>query len=319
MSDFHASESLATMSESIRVLNDTVMRRQQEVIYALMQDNRAFVRNITTQEGKILTLQEQIIVFANNATALHEEIRMLQEEIIDFANNVTALQEETQRLKQESIRVNATVIRMNGAVEGSIRQLGYMEQNVTSFNVTLNEQILTSRQQNVSLQEYILEAASEVPVPPGTIMLWGSVQLPVGYIELNGQSTYAFPNLQPIFGARVPDLRGRFVRAWDNNRGIDPGRALNSQQASSTALPQNRFSGSTYSGGQHSHSWSYPFSSNEGGDGRNSIMGDDQNYNAPWNVATSSAGQHSHSFIVTSGGDAETRPMNYALMYIVKV
>ena len=67
--------------------------------------------------------------------------------------------------------------------------------------------------------------------PTGTvIMFYGSVP-PTGYLECNGQSATGFDDLIAIVGANVPDLRGEFIRGWDNGRGVDTGRTLGSTQA----------------------------------------------------------------------------------------
>ena len=56
---------------------------------------------------------------------------------------------------------------------------------------------------------------------------------PTGWIAMQGQ---AFdPDMYPILAQRyptyiLPDLRGEFIRGWDNGRGIDTGRELLSYQ-----------------------------------------------------------------------------------------
>ncbi|WP_224651360.1 phage tail protein [Pectobacterium versatile] len=56
---------------------------------------------------------------------------------------------------------------------------------------------------------------------------------PAGWIKCNGQSFDK--SLYPILASRypssfLPDLRGEFVRGWDDGRGVDAGRALMSAQ-----------------------------------------------------------------------------------------
>mgnify|MGYP001566523331 FL=1 len=66
-------------------------------------------------------------------------------------------------------------------------------------------------------------------VPIGMILpYWGSVA-PAGYLPCSGQTitSTTFPDLVTFLGgtgtATVPDLRGEFLRGWDNGREI--GRA----------------------------------------------------------------------------------------------
>lgn len=56
----------------------------------------------------------------------------------------------------------------------------------------------------------IIVQKEEVPV--GTVAMWGSSTPPENWIEMDGQSTGAYPELAAIYGASVPDLRGEFVR-----------------------------------------------------------------------------------------------------------
>lgn len=88
------------------------------------------------------------------------------------------------------------------------------------------------------------DLASAVPV--GAFMGFMSEAAPAGFLKCNGalvsRSTYAalFAVLGTRFGAgdgsttfALPDLRGEFLRGWDDGRGVDAGRALGSAQAQS--------------------------------------------------------------------------------------
>jgi len=80
-------------------------------------------------------------------------------------------------------------------------------------------------------------------VPTGSIIFFAANTPPTGYIKANGaavsRSTYSalFSTISTTFGAgdgsttfNVPDLRGYFVRGWDDSRGVDTGRAFGSNQ-----------------------------------------------------------------------------------------
>lgn len=69
------------------------------------------------------------------------------------------------------------------------------------------------------------------PAPIGSIVGWPLEIPPQNWLECNGQSTAAYPELAALIGSTVPDSRGEFIRSWDNGKGIDPGRAILSQQA----------------------------------------------------------------------------------------
>ncbi len=60
---------------------------------------------------------------------------------------------------------------------------------------------------------------------------------PPGYLTCNGQTfdKSLYPKLAEAYPAgRVPDLRGEFIRGWDDSRGVDPGRVRGTWQADST-------------------------------------------------------------------------------------
>lgn len=75
-------------------------------------------------------------------------------------------------------------------------------------------------------------------VPIGMILpYWGDVA-PAGYLPCFGQviNSTSFPDLVEFLNpgnatATLPDLRGEFIRGWDNGRGVDTGRAVKSTQA----------------------------------------------------------------------------------------
>jgi microcystin-dependent protein len=80
----------------------------------------------------------------------------------------------------------------------------------------------------------------------GKIEIFASSSVPVGYLECNGaaisRTTYIslFAAIGTTYGVgdgsttfNVPDLRGEFIRGWDNGRGVDPGRSFGSYQGES--------------------------------------------------------------------------------------
>ncbi|MFK8256875.1 phage tail protein [Erwinia sp. AnSW2-5] len=69
--------------------------------------------------------------------------------------------------------------------------------------------------------------------PVGAPIPWPLAIPPAGFLALNGQAfnTIANPQLAMAYPAGVfPDQRGRFIRGWDNERGVDIGRVLLSEQ-----------------------------------------------------------------------------------------
>lgn len=78
-----------------------------------------------------------------------------------------------------------------------------------------------------------LSARVTAATPPGIPMPWPGVNPPDGWIVCVGQSfnTQLYPQLAAAYPAGyLPDMRGVFIRGWDNGRGIDPGRGISSLQ-----------------------------------------------------------------------------------------
>ena len=80
--------------------------------------------------------------------------------------------------------------------------------------------------------------------PAGAVQPFAMSTPPTGWLKCNGQAvsrtTYAalFSAIGTTYGTgdgsttfNVPDLRGEFIRGWDDSRGIDSGRTLGSSQA----------------------------------------------------------------------------------------
>ena len=71
-------------------------------------------------------------------------------------------------------------------------------------------------------------------LPVGIPQPWPKMTPPSGWFECNG-STFdknKFPKLAVAYPAgKLPDLRGEFVRGWDNGKGVDPNREMLSWQA----------------------------------------------------------------------------------------
>lgn len=158
------------------------------------------------------------------------------------------------------------------------------------------------------------ELPGDVGIPAGAVMQFAGNVAPDGWLKANGaaisRTTYpklwawaqASGNLAASEGAKqagqfgpgngsttftIPDLRGEFVRGWDDGRGVDTGRAIGTAQADELKSHAHKygFSPANYAGG------SYP--------------------------AVSPAAQNGYDTAATGG--TETRPRNVALLYCIKV
>ncbi|HAP0140666.1 TPA: tail fiber protein, partial [Escherichia coli] len=70
-------------------------------------------------------------------------------------------------------------------------------------------------------------------LPVGVPVPWPSATPPAGWLKCNGAafSSEMYPKLAKAYPAnKLPDLRGEFIRGWDDGRGVDTGRVLLSNQ-----------------------------------------------------------------------------------------
>ncbi|ECM1822210.1 TPA: phage tail protein [Salmonella enterica subsp. enterica serovar Typhimurium] len=70
-------------------------------------------------------------------------------------------------------------------------------------------------------------------LPIGVPVPWPSATPPTGWLKCNGAAFSAeeYPELAKAYPTnKLPDLRGEFIRGWDDGRGMDTGRAILSAQ-----------------------------------------------------------------------------------------
>ena len=71
-------------------------------------------------------------------------------------------------------------------------------------------------------------------IPIGIPLPWPKTTPPSGWFECNGSAfdKSKFTKLAAVYpSGKLPDLRGEFIRGWDNFRGVDPRRGMLSSQA----------------------------------------------------------------------------------------
>ncbi|HAO0348042.1 TPA: phage tail protein, partial [Escherichia coli] len=70
-------------------------------------------------------------------------------------------------------------------------------------------------------------------LPVGVPVPWPLETPPTGWLKCNGAafSSEMYPKLAKAYPTnKLPDLRGEFIRGWDDGRGVDAGRQLLSSQ-----------------------------------------------------------------------------------------
>jgi microcystin-dependent protein len=142
----------------------------------------------------------------------------------------------------------------------------------------------------------------------GSIIAVSVDSVPYGFLECNGaeisRDTYA--NLYSVIGDtygagddsttfNIPDLRGEFLRGWDNGRGVDANRDIGTLQSDDFK----------------NHSHTITTSHSQAGGTAVAIGWSDGELSGPYTDRNGDDG-------AKATGGSETRPRNIAIMYCIK-
>lgn len=182
-------------------------------------------------------------------------------------------------------------------------------------------------------------------VPAGAVMAFAMAAAPSGWLKANGaevsRTTYAalFAAIGTTFGSgngtttfKLPELRGEFLRALDDGRGVDTGRALGSAQAddnkahlhtgSTNTTGSHTHTGTTDSAGAHTHTVPVGSGGATNGPASTAFANTTQTTSSAGahthGMSLNDAGDHSHTLTIASSGGTEARPRNIALLYCIK-
>lgn len=134
------------------------------------------------------------------------------------------------------------------------------------------------------------------------------------WVQLNGATNVEKTELCSLLASQgmscqLANFLGKFLRV---SGGSASGVGI--EQPFNTAMPVKEFNITTYTAGEHAHSFDY----NGGfGDSGATVGGSHMANNNT--KATTNGGAHYHTGNVTGGGDAETRPTNIALYAYIRV
>lgn len=158
-------------------------------------------------------------------------------------------------------------------------------------------------------------------VPTGSLTAFAATTAPPGWVECDGRAINRSVNsdlfnvIGTTFGNgdgsttfNVPDLRGEFVRGWDDSRGVDSGRSFASSQGDAirniTGSFQHRSATSTSQSRGEIGAFTGQTANNPSGGAHDGFSDQARrvNFDASREVPTAN----------------ENRPRNIALMYIIK-
>ena len=157
--------------------------------------------------------------------------------------------------------------------------------------------------------------------PVGTVIWYAGSTAPAGYLKANGDAiangsgttqgiTTDFSALYAIVGANLPDLRGEFIRGWDDGKGTDSGRAIRSAQSDQNKQ-HNHTANVTDPG--HTHTVDAARQLGSAADGSPSTEAYANDSTRTTNSATTGI-----SVSIVNDGGTEARPRNIALLACIK-
>lgn len=164
-----------------------------------------------------------------------------------------------------------------------------------------------------SANQTVLSAGMYPVTFVGMVMPFGCTSPPTGWLECNGASlsTSSYSNLYNQIGYtwggsggsfNIPDLRGEFLRNFDEGRGADPGRSFATYQG--------------YALQGHNHFWQSWAGYQGTGDKNPNNRG--YGHNGPFGNSVKSQTLTNQPGYPTASWAPETRPRNKTLNYCIK-
>ncbi len=282
----------------------------------------AFTGNVNVPAGTVSSLSIRFTgdgntgLYSNNANDFSFVTAGTRRAHVD-GNGITIRDRKALRLRDTS-NSNFVAIRAPSNVSSDITL------TLPSDNGNANDVLQSDGSGNLSF------AAVPSAVPAGSVHLMATTTAPSGYLKCDGsarnRTTYAalFAIIGTTWGAgngsstfNVPDLRGEFVRGWDDGRGVDNNRNFATSQSDSNKQHNHTASAtSTVTDPGHLHTLN--------GSGDPALAGDlppggRHNGTISGGMETATTGiSVSTSVSISNQGGNEAKPRNIAMMYVIK-
>lgn len=263
---------------------------QLEVILNNLKDTPTgeILEIVNLHDQKIVKLEADVDYLENADTVINNRLTAVESQANQTQSDLDALEEQVSKLPTG---ITANGVKLNG---------DFALQAGANINILVNEADKT-----ITIMASATNAADGVPV--GTIAFFAAITPPAGWMECAGQelSREEYPELFNVIGTvfgegdglttfHLPDLRGEFVRGWDHDRGVDPGRGFGTPQS-------DEFK-------SHTHTITY----NE----TDGMASGDKVW--AWDSA-GGANQGNPAQTTSAAGGDETRPRNIAMLPCIRV
>ena len=202
-----------------------------------------------------------------------------------------------------------------GSGRTQVVRMIFMIGNGNDFSLKIDPSVVLATRQYVeelitSKIEVLEQFVKDKITPVGVPMPWPQIHPPTGYFECNGAEfdKNQFQKLATAYpSGKLPDLRGEFIRGWDNARGVDPNRMILDWQQDAIRDIWGRLSVVGRSAGQGPIEAEGVFSS-------------DSRWSAAVRTGSADDWGRVYSFNASRVVPVanENRPRNVAFMYIVK-
>jgi len=238
------------------------------------------------------------------------------------ANDIALYINNVRQEPTEAYSVNGTTVTLTGSVSNSDDIYVIYLARAMQTTVPGDGSVSTVKIADGAITTAKLNASVTL-IPTGMIAPFGMSTAPTGWLECNGaavsRTTYSslFSTVGTSHGTgdgastfNVPDLRGEFIRGFDNGKGTDSGRTFASSQTDGIPRMRGQFGnvhGNARSFVQDVSGFTNPFVGDGSSSYRASIESSSGNF---------ARVEFDSARVITASDDV--RPRNIALMYCIK-
>ncbi len=199
---------------------------------ALTASEEALVRQLLEQQAAILSL-------AGNESTITSKLGATKVTLADLASASSISELDLLLTRQGTTDRSATAERLKEYISPQATE---EIQGIVEL-ATPAEAVAGTDPSRVITPATLAQVLSIALIPTGSVIFVSNNTAPTGYMKANGalisRTIYSslFDAIGTTFGEgdgsttfALPDLRGEFLRGWDDGRGVDTGRAFGSAQ-----------------------------------------------------------------------------------------